>query len=237
MNMKTAAIIVCTGTLGAFNWADPAGAQAGRVQPGLIERAMPDFSLPALDGRTFALSQLKGRTIVLVFPRGKVADEDGSDPHWCQLCHYQYAELAELEKTTSFRAALNVEVLFVLPYAKAEVAEWVAIIPRQVATVDRWRKQVPAWRDLLPRRVEFKDGPGATPFPILYDGDHAVSKRLGLFTLEWDRAKVAQNVPTVFVIDATGAIRFKYTSQNTFDRPSASYLVEVAKRSGGSALP
>jgi len=140
------------------------------------------------------------------------------------------AELAELEKTTSFRSALNVEVVFVLPYGGNEVAEWASIIPQQVATVDRWRQQVKAWRDLLPRPVVFTSGPGATPFPILCDADRAVSKRLGLFTLEWDHAKVEQNVPTVFIVDRTGVIRFKYTSQNTFDRPSASYLVQVIQR-------
>lgn len=230
MNRTCAAVAVCLVAFGALDGAADLRAQAVRVQPGLIERAMPDFALPALDGRVFVRSQIKARAVVLVFPRGKVADADGSDPHWCQLCHYQYAELAELEKTTSFRAALNVEVLFVLPYGRHEVAEWASIIPRQVATVDRWRRQVKAWRDLLPRPVVFTDGPGATPFPILCDADQAVSRRLGLFTLEWDHAKVEQNVPTVFVVDRTGVIRFKYMSQNTFDRPGASYLVQVIQR-------
>jgi hypothetical protein len=123
------------------------------VQPGQIERSMPDFSLPALNGPTVTLSRLRGHTVILVFPRGKVADEDGSDPRWCQLCHYQYAELAALERKTSFRAAQNIEVLFVLPYSGEDVAEWVAILPTQVATIDRWREQVPAWRDRLPIQV------------------------------------------------------------------------------------
>jgi hypothetical protein len=230
MSSRTAIVIVCVAALGAFDGAGAAHAQVVRVQPGLIERVMPDFSLPGLEGRVLALSQIKARAAVVVFPRGKVADADGSDPHWCQLCHYQYAELAELEKTTSFRAALNVEVLFVLPYGRDEAAEWASIIPKQVATVNRWRQQVKAWRDLLPRPVTFSGGAGATPFPILYDADQAVSRRLGVFTLEWDHAKVEQNVPTVFIVDRTGVIRFKYTSQNTFDRPSASYLVQVIQR-------
>ena len=230
MDSRTAIFIIGVSALGVINGAATAHGQVVRVQPGLIERAMPEFSLPMLDGRILALSQFRGRAVVLVFPRGKVADADGSDPHWCQLCQYQYAELAELEKTTSFRSALNAEVLFVLPYGGNEVAEWTSIIPKQVATVDRWRQQVKAWRDLLPRPVAFTEGPGATPFPILCDADQAVSKGLGLFTLEWDRAKVEQNVPTVFVLDKTGVIRFKYTSQNTFDRPSAGYLVQVIQR-------
>jgi len=230
MNGRTAIVIAWVAALVALDGAAAAHAQGARVQPGLIERVMPDFSLTGLDGRVLALSQLKARAVIVVFPRGKVAGADGSDPHWCQLCQYQYAELAELEKTTSFRAALDVEVLFVLPYGRTEVAEWVSIIPKQVAAVDRWRQQVKAWRDLLPRPAVFTNGPGATPFPILCDADQAVSKRLGVFTLEWDRAKVDQNVPTVFVVDRSGVIRFKYVSQNTFDRPSASYLVQVIQR-------
>ena len=82
----------------------------------------------------------------------------------------------------------------------------------------------------MPRPVAFTNGPGATPFPILCDEDQAVSRRLGLFTLDWDHAKVEQNVPTVFIVDKLGVIRFKYMSQNTFDRPSARYLVQAIKR-------
>jgi hypothetical protein len=37
-------------------------------------------------------------------------------------------------------------------------------------------------------------------------------------------------VPTVFLIDKAGVIRFKYTSQSTYDRPSAGYLVKVLAR-------
>jgi len=34
----------------------------------------------------------------------------------------------------------------------------------------------------------------------------------------------------VFIVDRNGVIRFKYTSQNTFDRPSASCVVQVIQR-------
>jgi len=191
---------------------------------------MPDFSLPGIDGRTVTLSELKGRDVLLIFLRGKVANPDGTQAHWCQLCHYQYAELAELEKVQQVRKKCNVEILFVLPYDRETVAKWATMFPEQMALVDNWREEVPALRGRLPKRVVFQSGPAATMFPILYDGDQAVSKRLGLFSLEWDRAKVDQNVPTVFLVDKAGVIRFKYTSQNTFDRPSAEYLVQVLAR-------
>jgi len=197
-------------------------AQGPRVQPGLIERAMPDFELPGLDGQTVALSQLKGKNVLLVFPRGRYSDQS-----WCQLCHYQYAELAEMEKTQQFRAKYNVEVLFVLPYAKDVVEKWVTMFPQQMADVDKWREGSPAMGRNLPKKVAFRPGPGNLPLPILYDADQAVSKRLGLFSRTWDGTTTDQNVPTVFLIDKAGVVRFKYTSQNTLDRPSAGYLVNL----------
>ena len=72
MNGRTAIVIVCVAALGIFGVAASAHAQAVRVQPGLIERAMPDFSLAGLDGRTVTLSQFKGRTVILVFPPNTV---------------------------------------------------------------------------------------------------------------------------------------------------------------------
>jgi peroxiredoxin len=200
-------------------------AQVLRVRPGLIERAMPDFSLPGLDGKTVTLSQLKGKNVLLIFPRGRYNDYE-----WCQLCHYQYAELAELDAAQPFRTKHNVEVLFVLPYAKDVVETWVTMFPQAMAEVDKWREESPAQRERLPKKVAFRPGPGATPFPILYDADQAVSRRLGLFSRTWDGTTTDQNVPTVFLIDKAGVIRFKYTCQSTYDRPSAGYLVKVLAR-------
>jgi peroxiredoxin len=200
-------------------------AQGRDVQPGLIERPMPDFTLPSLDGMTVTRSQLVGRNVLLVFPRGRY-----DDTSWCQLCHYQYAELAELEQAQQFRRRYNTIVLFVLPYAKDVVEQWVTMFPKQMADVDRWRERSPEMA--LPKKVSFRPGPGNLPFPILYDGDRAVSKRLGLFTRTWDGTTTDQNVPTVFLIDKAGVVRFKYTSQTTFDRPSAAYLVQMLAQMG-----
>jgi len=62
---------------------------------------------------------------------------------------------------------------------------------------------------------------------ILIDADAAVSKGLGLFTAEWGGSKIEQNVPTVYIIDEEGLLRFKYISQNTFDRPGPDYLLRI----------
>jgi peroxiredoxin len=82
-------------------------------------------------------------------------------------------------------------------------------------------------RQFFPKTFDFTKTPPPTPFPILYDKDQAVSKMLGLFTTNWDESAVDQNVPTVFLLNESGEIVFKYRSQITFDRPNADYLVKI----------
>ena len=53
---------------------------------------MPDFKLMSFQGEEISISQLKGKNILLIFPRGRYENQ------WCRFCHYQYAELVELEK-------------------------------------------------------------------------------------------------------------------------------------------
>jgi hypothetical protein len=48
--------------------------------------------------------------------------------------------------------------------------------------------------------------------------------------MNWDGSAVDQNIPTVFLLDKSGAVRFKYMSQNTFDRPNAAYLAKVLEK-------
>jgi cytochrome oxidase Cu insertion factor (SCO1/SenC/PrrC family) len=67
-------------------------AQARGQMPVVVGQQMPDFTLSAIQGGSVTLSDLTGKNVLLIFPRGRVGD------HWCQICHYQYAELVELEK-------------------------------------------------------------------------------------------------------------------------------------------
>ena len=62
---------------------------------------MANFTLKSYDGKTISLNDFKGKNIMLIFPRGKVGD------HWCQICHYQFAEFADIEKTENFRKKYN----------------------------------------------------------------------------------------------------------------------------------
>ena len=115
----------------------PAGAARFRSAPASSRPCsaskMPDFTLASVQGKDVSLAGLRGKNVLLVFPRGRV------DDHWCQICHYQYAELADLESRLQLRKKYNLEILFVLPYDRATVEHWVAIFPEQMAVIEKWK--------------------------------------------------------------------------------------------------
>ena len=199
-----------------------------------INKPFPDFSLKNNKGEIVSLSQLKGKNVLLIFSRGKVSD------HWCQLCHYQYAELAKLELEEGIQEKYNLEILFMLPYQMDEVILWTEMFPSQMADIERW-KSIPedkltasssvffnAIKDVLPLSFQFdENNPAPLPFPVLADEDHKFSMELKLYSTAWDGYYNEQNEPVIFIIDTEGLIRFKYKSQETFDRLPASYIIEV----------
>lgn len=218
-----------------FMFAGTGHAQAPKVKIAELGWPMPDFTLTAFQGGDYSISGLKGKNILLVFSRGRVQDS----VTWCNICQYQYAELADLEKTEQIRKKYNLEILFVLPYDKKEVADWVSSFPKQLAEVESWKNPpdslkkndgVMKWAEkakvLFPKKFDYKEGSVSLPLPVLVDADRKVSKSLDLFRMEWDRSKVAQNIPTIFIIDSEGNLRFKYISQKTTDRPNAAYLLK-----------
>jgi peroxiredoxin len=210
-------------------------AQAPTIRPVTVGSPMPDFTLPAYQGGSVTLSSFKGKTVILIFPRGRSAP--GS---WCHVCNYQHQELVEYEAAHQFRRQANVEILFVMPYARETIADWIDKYPQQLADLEAYknppdpakldeagRQRMERARRIYPKSFKVTPGEVPTPFPLLMDADRAVSKGLGLFTTEWSGSKVDQNVPTVFVIDAAGTVQFKYFSQVTTDRPPLDYLVKV----------
>lgn len=218
--------------------AGPAGqAQAPAIRPVTVGSPMPDFTLPAYQGGSVTLSGLKGKTVILIFPRGYAAP--GA---WCHVCNYQHSELVEYDARTEFRKKANVEILFVLPYAKDTIADWIDKYPQQLADLEAWknppdpskldeagRQRMERSRKYYPKAFQATKGKVPTPFPLLLDADRAVSRGLGIFTTEWSGSKVDQNVPTVFVIDPAGVVQFKYFSQNTLDRPGLEHLIKVVE--------
>jgi peroxiredoxin len=207
-------------------------AQQAEIKPVSVGQPIPEFSLPDVRGGTFAMSSLRGKNVMLIFLRGYAAPDA-----WCTICHYQYAEILMRELKDEVRKKYGMEVVFVLPYGADVVRKWLDIVPAQLEKIKTWKypadpaaldetgkKRLERMRmifplDILPKDIQDAAGKTPEPFPVLVDAERTVSKGLGLFMTDWGGSKVDQDVPTVYLIDKTGTVRFKYFSQSTVDRP------------------
>lgn len=219
----------------AAGQAQPGPAAEPRPQPAVIGQPMADFTLPVYQGGTLTLSSLRGKNVLLLFPRGWAAEN-----YWCTICNYRYVELAELEKARKIQEKYNVQVLVVFPYPRDVVKTWLEALPGQLETVratknpadpskldDKGKARMQRFRELFPNDYALDKGAVLAPFPILVDGEQILSKRLDLFRKEWGGGKADQNIPSVYIVDADGVLQFKYIGQNTVDRPSYDYLFKV----------
>jgi peroxiredoxin len=93
-------------------------AQEPNFTMAIIEQPMPDFTLPAYQGGEVTLSSLRGKNVVVIFPRGNAAEG-----RLCTICSYKYVELLDLEKAQHLRKKYNLEILYVFPYAGETVKE------------------------------------------------------------------------------------------------------------------
>jgi len=208
-------------------------AQASQLRPVTVGSPMPDITLPVYQGGDVTLSSLRGKRVMLVFPRGLARPTS-----WCHVCPYQLAELANYETTTNFRDRANLEILYVLPYGREKVGEWIEAFPQLLQEIEEsknpadaaaldeaGRARVERSRQTYPKTFHMVPEDVIRSFPILVDADHAVSSGLGFFTTDWNGSDAEQNIPTILIIDESGILRFKYMSQNTVDRPPLDYLV------------
>ncbi len=206
-----------------------------RPQPAVIGQPMADFTLPVYQGGSLTLSSLRGKNVLILFPRGYAAEN-----YWCTICNYRYVELAELEKAKKIQEKYNVEILVVFPYARDVVKTWLEALPGQLETVratknpddpskldEKAKARMERFRQLFPNDYSVEKGTILAPFPILIDGERTLSKKLDLFRNEWNGSKVDQNIPSVYIVDANGVLQFKYIGQNTVDRPGYDYLLKV----------
>jgi len=233
---KTSPLLILAGIcLGLALSSLPAFSQEERPTPALLEQPVPDFTLPAFQGGTVTLSSLKGKNIMIVFPRGLAAEG-----HWCTICNYAYADLLDIEKNEQLRKNYDLEILYVFPYGKDLVQQWLDVLPEQLDKIKTWKNPAEADRQDekvkarmeiarkgFPKDLSAEKGKIPVPFPILMDEDRKVTKELGLFTTEWGGSKIDQLIPAVFVIDKQGILLFKYISQNTWDRPGWEYMKRV----------
>jgi len=210
-------------------------AQEQTIRPALLEQPMPDFSLPSYQGQMVRLADFKGKNIMLIFPRGFAAPE-----RWCTICHYKYVELVELEKAEQIRKKYNLEIIFVFPYSREIVKQWLEVLPDQMIKIKNWKypenvdqldekgkQSLERYRRIFPKDFTVARENIPLPFPILIDAEHIVSSGLGLFTTNWGGSQVEQNMPAVYLIDDQGILKFKYIGQNTFDRPEYDYLLKI----------
>lgn len=209
--------------------------QGGDIRPVTVGQPMPNFSLPTFQGGTFDLAGLKGKNVLLVFPRGFAAEG-----RWCTIDNYKYAEIIDLEKTSEIRKKYNMEIVYIFPYAKDVVAQWVDTNPEQLVKIKDWKNpadpsklddqgkaRMERWRTSYPKDFGMEKGKVPMPFPILIDADRKVSKGLGLFATDWGGSKVDQNITSVFIVDKQGICQFKYVGQSTTDRPEYAVLFKT----------
>lgn len=211
-------------------------ALAQELRPVTVGSPMPDFTLPAYQGGEIAISELRGKNVMLIFPRGRSRADA-----WCHICNYQHSELVDFELANALRQQTNLEILFVLPYGRGLAEEWMAVYQQQLQDLEDWknpdqeslddagRRRMEFARQAFPKTFTVTPDRVPGPFPILMDGDRTVSNGLDLFRTEWGGSEAEQNVPTIFIIDTEGTLVFKYISQNTMDRPPLDYLVEVIR--------
>jgi peroxiredoxin len=206
-----------------------------RPQPAIVGQPMADFTLPVYQGGNLTLSSLRGKNVLILFPRGYAAEN-----YWCTICNYRYVELAELEKAQKIREKYNLEIIVVFPYTHDIVKAWLEALPGQLETVrttknpadpavldEKGKIRMERFRQLFPADYKLEKGEILAPFPILVDGERTLSKKLDLFRTEWTGSKVDQNIPSVYIVDAAGVLQFKYLGQNTVDRPGYDYLLKV----------
>jgi hypothetical protein len=149
----------------------------------------------------------------------------------------------DLEKMGQVRKKHNAEILYVFPYTREVVKEWIDRNPEQLEHIENWKnpgdpekldergkRRMEFAKKAFPKNFAFKKGEVPTPFPILIDGERHVSDGLGIFATEWSGSKVDQCISSVFIVDKKGILQFKYIGQNTRDRPSFDYLLKTLER-------
>ena len=231
--MKTKTILlsifICIVSLNAFS-------QNGNIQPGYLGKKISDFKLQTYQGTELSISDLEGKNVLLVFPRGKVMDNI-----WCGLCMYQYSELAFLDSKENIREKYDLEIVYVLMLDKDSTDQWFKGFPERLARIEQWKypddttnMAVMDWayfcREAFPQKFDYTEKTIPRDIPIMLDADKKVSKAFGLYRYQWDGTMTDQNIPTIYLLDKEGVIKFKYQSQATQDRPSAEYLIEVIEK-------
>ncbi len=212
--------------------------QNENVYPVTINEKFPDITLQDRDGEDVLLSDYIGKKVMLIFIRGKVTPDV-----WCPICQYQYLEIVNVEEKEKLREKFNMEILFAMPYTPDSLTNWIQAFPQSLKTIHDWKFPEDSenisdaqkeWaeysRKFFPRTLEFSPEDFELKLPVLFDPDKKVSEGLMIFRKEWGGTTVDQNVPTIFILDENGFVKFKYFSQYTNDRPSPEFLIKILEK-------
>lgn len=215
-----------------------AQAQNSQVKTGIVGNKISDFTLKTYQGQEFSMEKMRGKNVLLISSRGRY-----TDTNWCTICDYQYADFANIELTKNIRAKYNLEIVFLMPYEKETLNDWEKNFPNEMKKIETWKYPVnpdsltdnqKSWMEFTranyPKKFDFTGKNVPLPLPVLMDDKQEVSKGLDLFRTEVGKSKTAQNIPAVYLIDKDGIIRFKYISQNTTDRPTSAYIIEMIEK-------
>jgi peroxiredoxin len=213
-------------------------AQGSRNFPPSPDDKFPGFTLPVYQGGTYSLNQTHGKNVLLIVSRGMY-----SEGHWCAICDQQYADFVSLARKDSIREKYNLSVIFLMPYSKDILKDWENSFIQDLKKIENWKypkdttnqtEDQKKWSTYakykFPKTHEFPDNKADLLLPILMDEKQELSNKLGIFRTEWDGGKGAQNVPSIFLINDKGVLVFKYISQNTFDRPSPEYIMNIIQK-------
>lgn len=211
--------------------------QNENLYPVQVEELMPELTFTDIDGNLVNINKLDSEYILLIFPRGKVTEEN-----WCAICQYQYFETAMIERKYNLKEKYDMSIFYILPYSADSLQSWENAIPNGLAAIENWKNpqgenaenpNVIAWaeytREFFSYSFDYDEDNFNYDIPILFDADRKVSNGLMIFREEWGGTTVAQNVPTVFILDKDRRVKFKYFSQMTNDRPTGEYLVKYLK--------
>jgi peroxiredoxin len=195
---------------------------------------LADFTLPVYGGGDFKLSDVKGKNVLMVFPRGKYSAEG-----WCGICMYQYVELVDAELNLKLKDKYNLEVLFVMPFDVATIDKWFEALPTELNDYYSWKTKdltnatppEKKWAEYVKthlKSIVYEKGKVPKPFKLLVDGNNfTLGKRMDIYKAEWSGAKLDQFQPTVILLDTKGNVVYKYMSQHTLDRPNVEYLIKM----------
>lgn len=213
-------------------------AQNTNVKTGIVGNKMSDFVLPTYQGGEFDMQKMRGKNVLLIVSRGKYSGDN-----WCTICCYQYAEYANLELTQELRKKFNMEIAFLFPFSKDTMIRWEKDFPNEMTKIEKWKNpdnkdslssKQRSWMEFAranySKTFDFTSKKVPLPLPILLDGTFEVAKGLDLYRNEWNKGKADQNIPTIFIIDKEGIIRFKYIGQNATDRPSLDYILKFIEK-------